>query len=75
MNIEKRRQTRIVGPDLVHKHSLTPFFEDMDLLKPEYEPEDSVKLYELNMRKRRDTDAVPVQIAMFGMIWCLQIYI
>ena len=66
MNIEKRRKQEIVGRDEVAKKSLTPYFEDMDTLKPEYEAEESVKLYELTMRKRQDTDKIPVTIALFG---------
>ena len=38
----------------------------MDVLRPEYDTSDEVKLYEMTLKKHRDTDKIPVPIAMFG---------
>ena len=66
MNIEKRRQTTIRSRDKVHKNLAKPLLEDIDPLKPEYQPEEAVQLYEMTLKKHRDIDKIPVTIAMFG---------
>ena len=66
MNIEKRRRTSVVNRDFVHKNALKPLLENMEILKPEYKPEAQCQLFELSMKKRRDTDRIPVTISMFG---------
>ena len=66
MNILKRRQTTVRGRDKVQKAMMKPLFEDMTPLKPEYELEATCKLYELESRKKKDTDNIPVTIALFG---------
>ena len=66
MNILKRRKTVIRGRDQVQKLMMKPLFEDISPLKPEYEVEATCKLYEVESRKKKDTDDIPVQIAMFG---------
>ena len=66
MNIEKRRKTTVEQRDFVHKNALKPLLEDMEILKPEYKPEANAQLYELTMKKRRDTDKIPVHISLFG---------
>ena len=66
MNILKRRKTVVRGRDKVQKTMMRPLFEDMTPLKPEYELEATCKLYELESRKKKDTDDIPVHIAMFG---------
>ena len=66
MNILKRRKTVVRGRDKVQKAMMKPLFEDITPLKPEYELEAKCKLYELESRKRKDTDNIPVHIALFG---------
>ena len=66
MNIQKRRRTAIKGRDQVQKLIRKPLLENMDALRPEYETSDEVKLYEMTLKKHRDTDKIPVPIAMFG---------
>ena len=65
MNIEKRRKTRVVGREFVHKNAMKPLLERMTLLKPEYQPHADRHLFELTMKKRSDTDKIPVTIALF----------
>ena len=65
MNIEKRRKTRVVGRDFVGRNALKPLLERMTLLKPEYRPDADRHLYELTMKKRCDTDKIPVTISLF----------
>ena len=66
MNIEKRRQTKIVGRDKVRSAMMKPLLETKDLLLPEYTPEDECKLYELTLKKKKDTDSIPVHVSLFG---------
>ena len=66
MNIQKRRRTVIKGRDQVQKLMRKPLLDNMDILRPEYETSEGVKLYEMTLKKHRDTDKIPVPIAMFG---------
>lgn len=65
MNIEKRRETRIVGRDKVRSAMMKPLLETRDLLLPEYAGEQDQKLYELTLKKRKDIDRIPVHVSLF----------
>ena len=66
MNITKRRRTTVVGRDKIRRCSLTPLLENQQVLQPEYEVDPHSQLYELTLKKRRDQDAIPVPVALFG---------
>lgn len=66
MNLEKRRRTIVVNRDFVHRNSWKPLLENMDPLKPEYKPTADAKLFEMTLKKRFETDKIPVTIAVFG---------
>ena len=66
MNITKRRRTNVVGRDKLRRCSLTPLLETKHVLQPEYEVDPHSQLYELTLKKRRDQDAIPVPVALFG---------
>ena len=66
MNITKRRRTTVVGRDKIRRCSLTPLLESKHVLQPEYEVDPHSELYELTLKKRRDQDAIPVPVALFG---------
>lgn len=65
MNIEKRRETRIVGRDKVRSAMMKPLLETRDLLLPEYAEEQDQQLYELTLKKRKDIDSIPVHVSLF----------
>ena len=65
MNIEKRRETRIVGRDKVRSAMMKPLLETRDLLLPEYAEEQDQQLYELTLKKRKDIDRIPVHVSLF----------
>lgn len=66
MNIEKRRLTKIVGPDKIRRAMMKPLLETKDLLLPEYTQDHEARLYELTFKKRKDTDKIPVHVSLFG---------
>ena len=66
MNIEKRRDTKIVGRDKIRAAMMKPLLESKDLLLPEYTPAEEGRLYELTMRRKNDTDRIPVHVSLFG---------
>lgn len=66
MNIEKRRRTTVVDRRFIHRNALKPLLDGFEILKPEYIPEAKCRLYELSMKKRSDTDRIPVTISLFG---------
>lgn len=66
MNITKRRRTTVVGRDKIRRCSMTPLLENKHVLQPEYEVDPHSQLYELTLKKRRDQDAIPVPVALFG---------
>ena len=66
MNLEKRRRTIVVNRDFVHRNSWKPLLENMEPLKPEYKLTADARLFEMTLKKRLETDKIPVTIAVFG---------